>query len=69
MIRQNLGSHQLTAAPEGRLRGACRVYAGLPEYWGRDSPYHPGTDFLGTPKNHLEVSGGGGVGSGACVFQ
>lgn len=28
---------------------------GVPEYWGRDSPYHPGTDFLGTPKNHLDL--------------
>lgn len=27
----------------------------MPEYWGRDSPYHPGTDFLGTPKNHLDL--------------
>jgi succinate dehydrogenase (ubiquinone) cytochrome b560 subunit len=32
-----------------------RVYSGVPEYWGRDSPYHPGTDFLGTPKNHLDL--------------
>ncbi|GAB4822966.1 hypothetical protein N2152v2_010012 [Parachlorella kessleri] len=28
---------------------------GVPEYWGRDSPYHGGTDFLGTPKNHLDL--------------
>ncbi len=28
----------------------------MPEYWGRDSPYHPGTDFLGTPANHLDAS-------------
>jgi succinate dehydrogenase (ubiquinone) cytochrome b560 subunit len=27
----------------------------VPEYWGRDSPYHPGTEFLGTPKNHLDL--------------
>ena len=27
----------------------------MPEYWGRDSPYHPGTDFLGTPTNHLDL--------------
>jgi succinate dehydrogenase (ubiquinone) cytochrome b560 subunit len=27
----------------------------VPEYWGRDSPYHPGTDFLGTPANHLDL--------------
>ena len=33
----------------------CSEYSGVPEYWGRDSPYHPGTDFLGTPKNHLEL--------------
>ena len=29
----------------------------MPEFWGKDSPYHPGTDFLGTPKDHLDVSG------------
>lgn len=29
--------------------------SGVPEYWGRDSPYHGGTEFLGTPPNHLEV--------------
>lgn len=28
----------------------------MPEYWGRDSPYHGGTDFLGTPANHMEAS-------------
>lgn len=27
----------------------------VPEYWGKDSPYHPGTEFLGTPQNHLEL--------------
>jgi succinate dehydrogenase (ubiquinone) cytochrome b560 subunit len=32
-----------------------RAYSGVPEYWGRESPYHPGTDFLGTPKNHLDL--------------
>jgi len=26
----------------------------VPEHWGRDSPYHPGTKFLGTPPDHLE---------------
>lgn len=35
---------------------ACRHHGGgVPEYWGKDSPYHGGTDFLGTPTNHLEV--------------
>lgn len=27
----------------------------VPEYWGKDSPYHPGTEFLGTPHNHLDL--------------
>ena len=27
----------------------------VPEFWGRDSPYHGGTEFLGTPSDHLEV--------------
>lgn len=34
----------------------CRHHGGgVPEHWGRDSPYHPGTTFLGTPPDHLEV--------------
>lgn len=34
----------------------CRHHGGgVPEFWGRDSPYHGGTEFLGTPKNHLEL--------------
>lgn len=39
---------------------ACHRHhgGGVPEYWGRDSPYHGGTEFLGTPKNHLEVREG-----------
>lgn len=32
-----------------------REYSKVPEYWGRDSPYHGNTDFLGTPKNHLDL--------------
>lgn len=27
----------------------------VPEFWGRDSPYHGGTEFLGTPSDHLKV--------------
>lgn len=35
---------------------SCRFHGGgVPEFWGRDSPYHPGTEFLGTPKNHLDL--------------
>jgi len=34
----------------------CRVFGTVPEYWGKDSPYHPGTTFLGTPKNHEELA-------------
>lgn len=33
----------------------CSWHGSVPEYWGRDSPYHPGTEFLGTPKNHLDL--------------
>ena len=33
-----------------------RVFGSVPEFWGKDSPYHPGTTFLGTPSNHDEVS-------------
>lgn len=28
---------------------------GVPEYWGKPSPYTEGTAFLGTPANHAEV--------------
>ncbi|GLI61724.1 hypothetical protein VaNZ11_004148, partial [Volvox africanus] len=27
----------------------------IPEYWGKPSAYTEGTDFLGTPKNHLDL--------------
>lgn len=27
----------------------------VPEYWGRPSAYTDGTDFLGTPKDHLDL--------------
>ena len=33
----------------------CSRFANVPEFWGRDSPYHGGTEFLGTPANHLDV--------------
>ncbi len=28
----------------------------IPEFWGKPSEYTEGTAFLGTPRNHLEVS-------------
>lgn len=28
----------------------------MPEFFGRPSHYTEGTDFLGTPKDHLDVS-------------
>lgn len=28
----------------------------IPQYWGRPSPYTGGTEFLGTPTNHMDVS-------------
>lgn len=47
---------QRIEAPASGPRPFCRHHGGgVPEYWGRDSPYHPGTDFLGTPANHLDV--------------
>lgn len=46
----------------------CRFIGGdkVPEFWGKPSAYTGGTDFLGTPKNHMEVRMGGfrGVGVG-----
>lgn len=44
----------------------CRQHGGgVPEYWGRDSPYHGGTEFLGTPTNHLDVRAAAVVGLAA----
>lgn len=57
--RSGLAEVELLQQGRGALAGASttqlRSHAGLPEYWGRDSPYHGGTEFLGTPKNHLEL--------------
>ena len=30
---------------------------GVPEFWGRKSAYTEGTEFLGTPKNHMDLIG------------
>jgi hypothetical protein len=38
---------------------ACRRGIGgdkIPEFWGKPSAYTEGTGFLGTPKDHLNVS-------------
>lgn len=32
-----------------------KEYSKVPEFWGRDSKYHGDTEFLGTPKNHLDL--------------
>lgn len=44
---------QTAVAVGQQLRGLFGK--GVPEFWGKDSPYHPGTTFLGTPPNHLEL--------------
>mmetsp|Transcript_1867 Transcript_1867/g.4216 ORF Transcript_1867/g.4216 Transcript_1867/m.4216 type:complete len:216 (-) Transcript_1867:840-1487(-) len=31
------------------------IGGGVPEFWGRPSKYTEGTEFLGTPENHLEL--------------
>lgn len=36
------------------LRHRCGM-GGVPEFWGKPSPYTEGTAFLGTPTNHDEV--------------
>lgn len=33
----------------------------IPEFWGKPSAYTEGTAFLGTPKNHLDVSAASGL--------
>lgn len=40
---------------------------GVPEFWGRPSSYTEGTDFLGTPKNHLDVSSDAMLTWGTCA--
>lgn len=45
-----VGKQSLAPALMKSADGCCQT-----TLQGRDSPYHPGTEFLGTPKNHLEV--------------
>jgi succinate dehydrogenase (ubiquinone) cytochrome b560 subunit len=42
---------------DGALFQQLRFLGGdkVPEFWGKPSPYTDGTDFLGTPKNHMEL--------------
>jgi len=35
--------------------GIRYIGGGIPEFWGKKSKYSPGTDFLGTPTNHLDL--------------
>lgn len=44
-----------TSNTPSNINATSRSYSNVPEHWGRDSPYHPGTEFLGTPQNHLEL--------------
>ena len=37
----------------------CRPGSSVPEFYGKPSPYSAGTQFLGTPKDHLEVRSSG----------
>ena len=39
------------------LSPACRREhgGGVPEFWGRESKYTSGTNFLGTPTDHFDV--------------
>ena len=38
-----------------RMMPPCRPGSSVPEFYGKPSPYSAGTQFLGTPKDHLEV--------------
>ncbi len=46
----------LPHSPPHHRHHNTRERSSVPEYWGRDSPYHGGTEFLGTPKNHLALA-------------
>ena len=37
------------------VAATCREAGNVPEFYGKPSDYTPGTDFLGTPKDHREV--------------
>lgn len=37
------------------LRWLFRYLSSVPDAWGRPTEYTEGTDFLGTPKDHLRV--------------
>lgn len=47
---------QLARAAESANPSLCRAFATVPDAWGVDSPYHPGTEFLGTPPNHRDLA-------------
>ncbi len=38
----------------------------IPEFWGKPSAYTEGTEFLGTPKDHLQVAASAGSTSASC---
>lgn len=46
------------AGPSSNILAAlyqpCREAGNVPEFYGKPSDYTPGTDFLGTPKDHRE---------------
>lgn len=50
--RQSHSSDNTSNASHTSRRGYSSK---VPEFWGKESPYHPGTEFLGTPQNHLEL--------------
>ncbi|GMH35867.1 hypothetical protein BSKO_03735 [Bryopsis sp. KO-2023] len=49
------GSLERAVAPFGFQSTSRKIGGGVPEFWGKPSPYTEGTDFLGTPKNHMEL--------------
>ncbi|CAL5227431.1 g10394 [Coccomyxa viridis] len=54
VVTSSSRSEGALALPLGSTQWVRQHGGGVPEHWGRDSPYHPGTGFLGTPPDHLE---------------
>ena len=46
------GGHSLQS---DQRNAPCRPGSSVPEFYGKPSPYSAGTQFLGTPKDYLEV--------------
>mmetsp|Transcript_9209 Transcript_9209/g.31825 ORF Transcript_9209/g.31825 Transcript_9209/m.31825 type:complete len:201 (-) Transcript_9209:664-1266(-) len=58
MLRQasaGAALENLAATRLGALGATRSIGSWIPEFWGKKSKYTEGTEFLGTPENHLDL--------------